>query len=166
MVRAGGVAVRPSVVALLTLVLVSGCRGAPAASTPATAAPAAASCRLPPRTYDDLAACTGSSQQLELKIASSYQGKSTAKIAVPSKDPQTILAAMGAYTAEWSIGADSWTLFAYGSADDASSGVGYNRGRLYWNNGGPITVDICTDYKEADGVEACSAQSHYTVTNR
>ncbi|MEW6223204.1 MAG: hypothetical protein AB1627_01105 [Chloroflexota bacterium] len=138
----------------------------PSRATPAPPPAPADRCELPPRTYADLAACQGSSEQLELQIAESYQGKTTAKIAIASKDPQEILAAMGAFTAEWSLGADSFTLFAYGSASDAAAGS-YNRGRLFWNNGGPITLDICTAYMDLGdgGPEICSEEQHFTVTN-
>jgi hypothetical protein len=101
-----------------------------------------------------------------LTIAETFQGKTTAKVAIASKDPQVILAGMGAYTAQWSIGAVSFTLFAYGSREDAESGVGFNRGRIFWNDEGPITVDICTAYAAAEGVEICTGQDSYTVDNR
>jgi len=128
--------------------------------------PAAATCAFPPHTYDDLEACKGDSQQIELKVADSYDGKTTARIAITSKDPRTIVAAMGAYAAEWSAGADSFTVFAYGSESDYRDGGGYNRGRIFWNNGGPITVDVCTAFDDSQGVATCSKESSYMVTNR
>ena len=124
------------------------------------------SCSLPPGTYDDLAACAGTSGQIELNVADSFQGKTTAKITIPSKDPRAILAAMGAYTAEWSIGADSFTAFAYGSADEYENGSAYNRGRIFWNDGGPITLDICTEWHDVEGIDSCTSQETFTVANR
>ena len=153
----------PIVVALL----LSACAGGGDRIGPGDpTAPNTGTCAIPPRTFADLAACNGTSEQIELEIAESFEGKTTAKIAITSKDPQAILAGMGGYAAEWSTGADSFTVFAYGSANDYASGAGYNRGRIFWNNGGPITVDICTTISDLGGIDFCETETTYTVTNR
>lgn len=128
-------------------------------------AEATPSCGIPPRTYDDLASCDGQFAEISAKIAESYQGKTVVKIAVKSKDPDAIVSAMGASVYVWSTGADSFTVFAFGSKRDAEAG-GYNRGRIFWNNGGPITVDVCTAWAKVGGIDTCTDQDTYTVANR
>src|SRR5215217_4201804 len=129
----------PLVFAMLT----AACSGT-SSSTTAAKTSAGANCSIPPRTYSDLEACDGNSTEIELTVAKSFDGKTTAKIAIASRDPRQILSAMGAYTKEWSTGADSFTVLAFGAETDPESGAGYNRGRIYWNNGGEITVNLCT----------------------
>lgn len=58
-------------------------------------------------------------------------------------------------------------MFAYASEADYRAGAGYNRGRLFWNNGGPIEVDICTEFADLrDGIDFCSNEYTFTVENR
>ena len=132
----------------------------------AAASGAAASCSIPPKTYADLAACKGKSKEIKLDLAKDANGHTVARIVVASKKPKAILAAMGAYTAKWSQKADSFTVFAYGSRKDYRNGAGYNRGRIYWNDGGPIEVKICTDWYKFEVPDACSEESTYIVENR
>lgn len=152
-----------------------GCSGSPGNAdatvkpTPAVASatpPASGSCTIPPKTYADLAACRGESEQISLEVADSVQGKTVGRIAIASRDPAEILAAMGDYTRQWSTRADSFTVFAYAKAADYAEGAGYNRGRIFWNNGGPITVNICTAFMDlGDGMDFCEAEAEYTVAN-
>jgi len=150
-------------VALACLSLVACSRNVP---TIATSVQQTGGCTIPPRTYDDLNACTGEAEEIEVDIADSPDGQTTAHIAIPSKDPQTILAAMGASMAERSVGAANFGVFAYGSREDYAGGVGWNRGRIYWNDGGAITVDICTEFETWSGIDVCVEESHFTVANR
>lgn len=138
----------------------------PAPTVAAATAPPGPSCTIPPKTYSDLASCSGESEQIMLDIASSYHGKTVGRIAIASQNPAEILAAMGEYTRLWSPGADSFTVFAYGALGDYAAGAPYNRGRIFWNNGGPITVNICTTFTRAsDGIDSCDAEDEYTVAN-
>lgn len=123
------------------------------------------SCTLPPASYEVLRACEGQSTQLELKIAESMDGKTTARIAVKSKDPEAILAAMGAFMSEWDAGARSFTVWAYGSARDARRG-GYNRGVLFYNNDGPVTIRVCTAFEKLEGVDFCTDEDEYVIPGR
>jgi ABC-type glycerol-3-phosphate transport system substrate-binding protein len=125
----------------------------------------AGSCSIPPRTYDDLAACTGASEEIELQVAENSDGKTVGRIAVASKDPLDILAAMGAYaSANISTNANSFTVFAYGSADDYENGTSYNRGRIFRTYRGPIKVAICTEFAVLDdGRDFCTKEQTYTV---
>jgi hypothetical protein len=134
-----------------------------------TEAPAAtaAGCPVEPKTYDDLAGCDGESQQISLDVADGFQGKTIARIAIASRSPADIVAAMGAYTREWSTGANSFTLFAYGDVGDYAAGARYNRGRVFWNDGGTITVNVCTEISQLeDGMDICDDEAEYTVANR
>lgn len=156
---------------LICAILLAGCGStdSPRATSEArsTIQPAGPSCTIPPKTYADLAACRGESEQISLEIADSFQGKSVVRIAIASRDPQAILAAMGDATRQWSIGANSFTVFAYAAAGDYAAGAGYNRGRIYWNDGGPITVNVCTSYIDlGDGIDFCDEESEYIVENQ
>ena len=73
---------------------------------------------------------------------------------------------MGAYTANWSTGSDSFTVLANGSKRDYGKGGDYNRGRIFWNNGGPITVEICTAWDDLEAIDICTEQEQFTVANR
>jgi hypothetical protein len=115
--------------ACFSAAVAAGCSGGSMAPADSPRLPTG-SCTMPPSRYEDLAACRGSSEQIELDIAGSFNGKTTARIAIVSKDRRWILAAMGAHTAEWSIGADSFTLFAYSSANAYHAGGAYDRGRI------------------------------------
>lgn len=142
---------------------------APARQTAEATDPPEATCTLATvKTYEDLVACRGTSEQFSLEVAESRQGKTVAKIIIPSKDPDTILGAMGASTTEWSIGADSFTLWAYGSRADAEES-GYSRGRIFWNNGGQIEVKVCTAIsvvEASDGsFEFCDEEATIMLTN-
>jgi hypothetical protein len=144
--------------ALAIALALSACGGEPQT-------PIAGSCAIPPETYNDLAVCTGSYMFLEWTRAPDNVGtKSSAKIVITSRDPNDILAGLGAYAmAEgWT---DSFIVFAYGSNDRSIEG-NYNRGRLLWNLRGPITVDICTQFAEIDGVEVCTDQVEFTLPSR
>lgn len=161
--------------ALVMTLLLVGCGGAPPATTraPATQAPAITiapmttdpatdRCTLAMTTYADLASCQGESEEYSIEVATSSVGKTLGRIIVPSKEPIEILAAMGAYARENSGASDSFTVFAFGSETDAQEG-GYNRGRIFWNNGGPIEVDVCTTFFDiGEGVEVCD--EHVTMT--
>lgn len=121
-------------------------------------------CTLEMRTYSDLASCEGPSEEYSIKLAKDFDGKTVARIIVPAKDPLEILAAMGSYTREWSVGADSFTVFAIGSETAAAEG-GYNRGRIFWNNGGPIDVQVCKAYVTIESLETCNDFIQLTLTN-
>lgn len=156
-------------------ILIAGCSGPPGTAAPARTPqttvkqptpPTSVSCTIPPKTYADLASCRGESEQISLEVADSFEGKTVGRIAIASRDPAEILAAMGDYTRQWSSGADSFTVFAYAKVADYAAGAGYNRGRIFWNNGGPITVNICTAFMDlGDGMDFCEAEDEYTVTN-
>lgn len=163
---------------VMTMVLI-GCSGAPPMATtaptmpapastitPVTDAPAPERCTLSMMTYGDLATCEGESEEYSIDIATSSVGKTVGRIIVPSKDPLEILAAMGAYAREHSGASDSFTVFAFGSELDAQEG-GYNRGRIFWNNGGPIEVDVCTTFFDiGEGVEVCDEHVELTLENQ
>jgi hypothetical protein len=123
-------------------------------------------CAIPPDTYADLAACHGTADEFDLQLAKMSDGKTVARVAIASKDPQEILAGMGAYTAAHDTTAGSFTVFAFGSERDYKRGAGYNRGRIFWNNGGPITVDVCTAWEKPGNVDICTDELHFTVTNQ
>jgi hypothetical protein len=147
--------------AFAVVLALGACGGDPEAPT----ATPAGSCTIPPETYNDLAACTGPFLFLEGGMAmDNVRTKWSAKIVIPSKDPNDILAGLGAYMREegWT---DSFIVFAYGWNDPSTEG-NYNRGRLLWNFRGPITVDICTEFTHVKGVEACTDQIEFTVSNR
>ena len=122
------------------------------------------SCAIPPETYNDLAACNGAFEFLESSVADSVRRKSSAKIVVASKNPEDILAGLGAYMKVEGT-TDSFVVSAYGSNDRSIEGR-FNRGRLLWNFRGPITVEICTQFAEARGFEICTDQIEFTVSNR
>jgi hypothetical protein len=135
-----------------------------ARSEPLAAGP---SCSIPPKTYADLETCRGSSEPISLDVADSIERKTVGRIAISSKDPTAILAAIGDDARKWSSGAKSFTVFAYAAVGDYAAGAGYNRGRLYWNNGGEITVNICTAISVADdGMDFCDDEAVYAVANR
>lgn len=154
-------------------ILITGCSGPPGTSAPAKTPqttvkpPISSSCTIPPKTYADLASCRGDSEQISLEVADSFEGKTVGRIAIASRDPAEILAAMGEYTGRWSSSANSFTVFAYAKVTDYAAAAGYNRGRIFWNNGGPITVNICTAFMDlGDGMDFCEAEAEYTVANR
>jgi hypothetical protein len=122
------------------------------------------SCAIPPETYNDLAACNGAFEFLESSVADSVRRKSSAKIVVASKNPEDILAGLGAYMKVEGT-TDSFVVSAYGSNDRSIEGR-FNRGRLLWNFRGPITVEICTQFAEVRGFEICTDQIEFTVSNR
>jgi hypothetical protein len=147
---------------VLAAVVVLGACGSDSQVSPT--APAG-SCTIPPRTYDDLAACAGPFAFLEGSLApDTVHTKWSAKIVIPSTDPDDILAGLGAYMSEegWT---DSFIVLAYGANGPSTEGA-YNRGRLLWNLRGPITVDICTEFADVRGVEACTDQIEFMVSNR
>jgi hypothetical protein len=162
---------RRSSIAAFALAVVGCGAGGPtpaplASSLPLASATRLAACAIPPDSYADLAACKGSAEQFALKLAKTFDGKTVARVAIASKDPQAILAAMAGYTAQWSTKADSFTLFAYGSQRDYKLGAGYTRGRIFWNDGGPITVDVCTRWEKVGKVDTCTDELHFTVENQ
>lgn len=145
---------------------VAGCSGAQPVATSGSPAAAAARCAIPPRTYDDLQACDGEYDEIEIIVAKSRLGKTTVRIAVASQDPTDILAAMGAAARKWSTGADSFTVWAYATTSDYGAGAGYNRGMIFWNERGEITVRICTAYSDiGDGMDFCDDEAEYLVQN-
>lgn len=158
---------RRASIGLALAIALSACGGTPSTSSVASrvAGVDASRCTVAnAKSYDDLRSCRASPVQVELEIADDFQGKTTSKIAVTSKDPDAILAAMGAWAVEWSTGADSFTVFAYGSESDAELG-GYNRGVLFWNDGGPISVDICTAFTDLEGTDFCEQRRSLTLAN-
>lgn len=154
---------------LAITLLVAACSwGGSAPATARVTAPAAGGprCAIPPRTYDDLKACDGEYDEIEVNVAKSRQGKTTVRIAVASQGPADILAAMGATARKWSTGADSFTVWAYATTTDYGAGAGYNRGMIFWNDRGEITVRICTAYSDiGDGMDFCDDEAEYLVQN-
>lgn len=149
---------------LLLVTFTAGCASRSAATPEPTPI---GHCAIPPRTWADLDACEADPERLSLKIAESRHGKTIATIAVASKDPGDILAALGAFAVEWSTGADSFTVWAYSDAEAEDLG-GYNRGVLFWNNDGPIEVGICTNWYDLDdgGPEVCAEEQTFAVSQR
>jgi hypothetical protein len=154
---------RSMLIALASLGVVA-CSGWPGSS----AAPLeqAGDCPIPPRTFDDLHACTGESEVIERDVPVGFDGRTSDHIVISSKDPQAILAGLAAYATARGLGVGSFGLSAYGSRDVYDGGVGFNRGQIYWNDGGEITVDICTEYETWSGIEICVKESRYVVANQ
>ena len=152
-------AIRVPALVLAVAFVLGACSGEPGRS-----ASPVVSCTIPADTYDDLAACAGPFEFLEWSAGDSVRAKSSAKIVIASRDPNDILAGLGAYTREWGL-TDSFVVLAYGSNDPSIAGR-FNRGRLAWKDRGPITIEICTAFAEIKGTEVCTDQMEFTVSNR
>lgn len=161
-----GVAMRPVAVVLVVTLAVAACGGtAEPTVKPASPTPVG-SCSIPPRTYADLVACSGTSDPFDLQVADSFDGKTVARIAVNSRNPEEILRALGVVAREWSAGADSFSAWAYSSEKDYNEGAPFNRGMIFWNDGGEITLTICTDWEKVGGIDSCTESVDYAVKNK
>jgi hypothetical protein len=155
--------------AIVAIVLVlAGCGDARPTTQPTAAATAGgAGCTLRAMKFSELKGCQAASEQVSLVIPDSKEGKTSAKIVIASKDPLQILAAIAAYTYERRGGVHSFTVFSW--VTRAGVSIDEYSGRLYWNNDGPIAVDICTAWvkiKASGGsIELCDTRTTLTLAN-